>query len=255
MVYGDGWNWPTPDNRWRSFEAEAFQVTAYRYDSRPPSVIKQDGFAGRAGRVNFNWPNTLFGDNTVFASASRAGVEHFMTYDAANFGGVNQQSHYFRRRGWRERWEPKRKRGLTFEEKAQLRHEALDIFDSCLREHLYRIIADTHVFFPLRDFHEKFDMNFAKFVTYRGQYLNREPRSLVKDRPHLLPGETSSPLYKIFVKRKYEALQDIHACNDEVHIQGPIHKRQATGLIDDRRGLGHDIGYVDLDWLDVAGAL
>lgn len=80
-------NWPLPSERWRSFETEPLPVTAYRYDSRLPTVIRNDGFVGydRTRGVPFF---TMFGYGTVFSAGSKKGGQIFLDDDITVFNSL-----------------------------------------------------------------------------------------------------------------------------------------------------------------------
>jgi hypothetical protein len=54
--------------------------TAYRLDFREPDLILKNGFNGSNGE----WPNRIFGDNTVFASKTLRGVSRFFLESVLN---------------------------------------------------------------------------------------------------------------------------------------------------------------------------
>ncbi|NKC03370.1 hypothetical protein HED55_08565 [Ochrobactrum haematophilum] len=83
--------WPSPSSRHRSFEVEAFPVAAYRFDVRRPNEVARKGVhnVGEYGR--FVTTPKLFGSNTVFASATKNGVENYIINDTVRFLSTNSE--------------------------------------------------------------------------------------------------------------------------------------------------------------------
>ncbi|MFS2325813.1 hypothetical protein U2P60_10475 [Brucella sp. H1_1004] len=150
--------WPSPSSRWKSFEAEAFPVRAYRFDVRHPYEVAEIG-VHKLGEYQSKI-NTLklFGPDTVFSSASKIGVKNYIDIDTSRYQNLNRQLKnriISRDIGIRE---------------SIFHDEGENGFFS--KPYLYRIKTDTHNSISFKDLHKEFEAN---FTSYAGGEIRRKP--------------------------------------------------------------------------------
>ncbi|RIJ00635.1 RHS repeat-associated core domain-containing protein, partial [Achromobacter sp. K91] len=248
-------DWPEPEKRWSSFEAEGFPVTAYRYDSRNPTVIEKAGFVAREVHpmlTHSAWPTMLFGKDTIYAAFSRAGVDRFLkedkvsVFNSREFSAIGPQ------------WDSERKNlekvaeffkntPRAFNAEDKLAQKRIAIIGNESKEYLYKIKSDTNKFYPLKDFASLYGKRFVQMIVNQGRSFNNsrandpsKPIPSIKDERTLLDARA--------------VLMGAHSNNDEVHLHGPISARAVTISIGGRplTALGRDISFVKLEHLDLA---
>ncbi len=233
------------NGRLRSFEAEAWPFSVYRYDARPPSVVAREGFLGWAdpryvGSVGGDSPPNvaLFGGDTVFGAASRGGAENYLRHDL---------NIYRRGDGVIRRWQALQDHA-PHQRTPQFAASTLSVEDAVTPK-LYRIRADTHRALPLRELYERYGDTFVCYTIEGGRTdLNRTYLS-----SDFSIFEGKSPAYRRGVSAVMNAAYTRY---DEVHVKGPVragrHGPVDSGFVDEALGLGRDIEHVSVDYLDLA---
>ncbi len=212
-------DWPMPSGRWRSFEAEAWPVTAYRYDSRTPNIIDVFGEHCVNGTGRANPFIKCFGTATIFTSGSRRGAQHYLSHDANPFFFHNMPLEFYKK-------------------KFMLAEEEYQKSIPCL----YKVKTDSHSSISFKDMFEEFGDNFS-FLTGIGvrRPLSRDGaseeakfREMVREYPALI--QTHS-----------DHIRNIYNRNDEIHIRGPIRRSRV-----DRAHGASPFEFAGQEWLDLA---
>jgi len=215
-------SWPAPSRRWRSFEAEAWPVTAWRYDIAQPNVATQIG-SNIIGTRNINTAPAvdLFKDNTIFSSASTRGVNHFLENDANNFKKYIHECKF-----------------RTYAENISAGRPAT----KPPTPYLYKIKTDTHNSTSVSDIYEQFgDSTFTYIYRHGRSPLRKDDRSKTREITNFL---NRHPGVK---ERLRPRLENIYTRNDEIHIRGPLKKSR----IGDHDAHG-SFTFASCEWLDLA---
>lgn len=214
--------WPPHSGVWKSFEAEAFPVTAWRYDITPYTTAKTEGLTGWRGyspaRKRISRPRfKFFGDDTLFASKSTAGTDNYLSLDANIFN-----------------------RELQNAQRDQYNLEDIEAVNTNKLPQLYRISSDTHNTIPLKDFSENFGVNFDKYAYYGGRRsLPRSTQEVADQEQNRIKGE-----FRRFTEGSLK--NSVYIKNDEIHVHGPLRFARAEF---DARGTFR-LG--TCEWLDLA---
>lgn len=218
--------WPSPSNRWRSFEAEPFSLTVYRYDRRSPSHIMGSGFGGYNHGIHP--PNiTFFGDDTVFSSGSIEGVKNFLNTDINVFADFP--------------FEVARLKIL-----GAANENVLSGLGNLNVPYLYRIRTDTHHIIPIKDFNDRYGDVFSVYNVKGGRSVSLETQLAFKENDESYK-ELFSSFEKTYTADNIENSKDklggMLYRSDEVHVKGPIHANPIMRQSGDRplTSLGRDI--------------
>jgi len=238
-------SWPSPSNRWRSFEAEAFPVTAYRYDSRGASSINREGFSGYNQEETYPYLN-LFGDRTVFSTASQPGGENFLKNDVNRFR-ANWENIIFHNERVAELVAP-----------AEFKFTVNEVFfEEYNVAHVYKIKTNSHSSIPFKDLSSHFGKGFDLFSANNHIY-DSGVRNLFETEISESGFRVNAPSRRSASKSQVTStgkhIRDGYTKNDEVHIKGPISGRAINRSSVDRplTSLGRDIKYEGGYGLDLA---
>jgi len=228
---------PTPSRRWRNLEAEAWPVTAWRFDTASPVTATQIGknISGRPGASGSTTNFTLFPDEeAVFASASPAGVQHYIAGNTSIFNHYSRTDfkNYFN------------KFRISAED------ESINIFNTWKPAigYLYKIKTDTHNSLSYLELNQQFGIR-AEYYIFRGG-RQKFPRT----RAEMTEVEAKNEdMLRTF--HKYPAAQanqrkrihEVYMPMDEIHIRGPLKKRR----VGDSPASG-SYTFASCDWLDLA---
>jgi len=237
--------WPSPSNRWRSFEAEAFPVTAYRYDSRGASTINKEGFRGYNKEETYPYLD-LFGDRTVFSTASQPGGEHFLKKDVSRF-----------RANW-DKIKFHKDKVVELVASAEFKFTVNEVFfEEYNVAHVYKIRTDSHRAIPFKDlsgyFGEGFDLFSADNHVYDSGVRNLFEVE-ISEAGFRVNAPARRSASKCQIKSTGKHIRDGYTKNDEIHIKGPISGRAINRSSVDRplTSLGRDIKYEGGYGLDLA---
>lgn len=230
MPQNEIFDWPLPSGRWRSFEAEAFPVTAYRYDKRGPLEVLQKSFRGTPV-----YPNRLaarsFGERTLVASASPEGAEKSWQY----------HSERYRQPIIRER------RGSSDSAYESIDGEA-PWQDPLEVDNLYRIRTDTHNAVAVGDLSKEFSDGFTRY-----SFLNSRASAFEATQ---ISNEMMSPRQIPQFHLQKRLIESTQGAMDEIHIKSTL--KSAAEIAQRRVGPVADVAaesfehvgaeYLDLDF-------
>ncbi len=226
-----------PSRRWRNFEAEAWPLTAWRFDTASPVTATQIGrnISGRLAASGSTTNFRLFPDEeTVFASASPAGVQHYIARNTSIF------SHY------------SRTDFKNYFNKYQTLTENESIYAINAEKpaigYLYKIKTDTHNSLSYLDLNEQFGIH-AEYYIYRGgrQKFPRTKAEMAEaeaENKKILGTFNGNPGNQARLRKR---IHEVHMPMDEIHIRGPLKKRR----VGDSPASG-SYTFASCDWLDLA---
>ncbi|MEL4068684.1 hypothetical protein WKW50_00890 [Ochrobactrum sp. GPK 3] len=233
--------WPTPSSRWGSFEAEAFPLTAYRYDSRGPYDVQKLGPHTASTNPETAGIARQFGDDTVYAAASREGLHYYFHKDSSTYRPLNESLGYIRGLKHKIAYDPTDP--LPFKK------------NKIVNGFLYRIKTNTHNAVPFRDLNDKFRKRFITLTLNNRSYENLK-KDVTFDKYNEL-----NKLRDIVFEKEFKAISNrmlTYINNDEIHVRGTslpigvisqqIHsKAEATSISQTAMGIDfHSAEYLDL---------
>lgn len=225
----------TPSFRWKSFEAEAFPVTAYRYDKRAPKEVRASGLHTAGSNPATRGIAYQFGDDTIFAAASKKGLNHYLHFDSSTYRPINNQ----------------------YREIAQNNSIEKDIFSENFftnkninNPFLYRIKTDTHNSIPFNDFSEQFEERFNKLTIN-----NRSETFMEFENFHKYNDFNNSR--DIIFHREISEIRNrmiTYKRNDEIHIMNITNRDHVLNAFSPRKGIRNSMKaeFNSLEVLDLA---
>jgi len=212
--------WASPSRRWRSFEAEAWPVTAWRYDIAQPNVATQIGSNGRGAHLSGRSRSSmkLFTQDNVFASATKRGADHFIRNDSSVFESYRQDFEWY----------------------------ALELRNNIPSEkpampYLYKLMVDTHKSISVKDLYEQFGESIYIYIDREGRTQPMKEEAILEKLKELKIELKKDPIMTEYYRPR---LDGVYTLNDEIHIKGPLKKRRV-----DAHG---SFSFASCEWLDLA---